>query len=213
MKAIGAGFPRTGTLSTKAALEHLGFGPCYHFVTQFERPQDAQVWLAAARGHPVDWTALFAGFGCAVDWPQSAFYTQLMDVYPEARVLLNVRDPEQWYESMAGTVYPASHAGLSAPAGTMLNAAAQAIDALGWQGIFQGRFEDKEDALASYEQWNRAVQDYVPAERLLVWEVTDGWEPLCRFLGVAVPDVPFPRLNDREASQLLVQQAQQYGAA
>ena len=70
MKAIGAGFPRTGTLSTKAALEHLGFGPCHHFVTQVERPQDAEVWLAAARGHPVDWTALFADFGCAVDWPQ-----------------------------------------------------------------------------------------------------------------------------------------------
>ena len=94
MKAIGAGFPRTGTLSTKAALDHLGVGPCYHFVTQFERPQDAAVWLAAARGHPVDWTALFAAFGCAVDWPQSAFYKQLMDVYPAAKVLLNVRAPE-----------------------------------------------------------------------------------------------------------------------
>ena len=213
MKAIGAGFPRTGTLPTKAALDHLGVGPCYHFVTQFERLQDAAVWLAAARGHPVDWTALFAAFGCAVDWPQSAFYKQLMDVYPAAKVLLNVRDPEQWYESIASTVYPASRSGLSTPAGTMLHTAAQAIDALGWQGIFPGRFEEKEHALSLYEQWNQAVQDYVPAARLLVLEVKDGWEPLCRFLGVAVPDVPFPHLNDREAFQMLVRQAQEYGKA
>jgi hypothetical protein len=159
----------------------------------------------------VDWTALFAAFGCAVDWPQSAFYKQLMDVYPTAKVLLNVRDPEQWYESVASTVYPASRSGLSAPAGAMLHTAAQAIDALGWQGIFQGRFEDKEHALSLYEQWNQAVQDYVPAARLLVWEVKDGWEPLCCFLGVAVPDVPFPHLNDREAFQMLVRQAHEYG--
>jgi hypothetical protein len=210
MKVIGAGFPRTGTLSTKAALEHLGFGPCYHFVTLFERPQDAEVWLAAARGRPVDWMALFADFGCAVDWPQSACYKQLMDVYPQAKVLLNVRDPEQWYESMASTVYAASRSALSAPAGTMMNNIGQAIDALGWQGIFQGRFEAKEHALALYAQWNQDVKDYVPAERLLVWEVTDGWEPLCRFLGVAVPDVPFPRLNEREAFPMLAQRAQEH---
>jgi hypothetical protein len=95
----------------------------------------------------------------------------------------------------------------------MLHTAAQAIDALGWQGIFQGRFEDKEHALSLYEQWNQAVQDYVPAARLLVWEVKDGWEPLCCFLGVAVPDVPFPHLNDREAFQMLVRQAHEYGTA
>jgi hypothetical protein len=210
MKVLGAGFPRTGTLSTKAALEQLGFGPCYHFVSQFERPQDAAVWLAAARGAPVDWTALFADFGAAVDWPQSAFYQQLMEVYPEAKVLLNLRDPEAWYESIATTVYPASRGGLSAPAGTMLHTAAQAIDTLGWQGIFHGRFEDKAEALATFAQWNRQVQENVPAERLLVWEVSQGWEPLCRFLEVTVPEAPFPRLNDREAFQQLVRGAEEH---
>jgi hypothetical protein len=212
MKVIGAGFPRTGTLSTKAALEHLGFGPCYHYLTQFERPQDAPVWLAAARGAPVDWRALFADFGSAVDWPQSAFYRQLMAVYPQAKVLLNLRDPEAWYESIAATVYPASRRNLSGPAGTMMHTAAQAIDALGWQGIFGGHFEDKAAALATFARWNREVQDTVPAERLLVWEVREGWEPLCRFLGMAVPEVPFPRLNDREAFQQRVQQAREHGA-
>ena len=205
MKVIGAGLPRTGTLSTKAALEQLGLGPCYHFVTQFERPEDADVWLAAANGQPVDWKALFADFGSAVDWPESAFYKQLMDVYPEAKVLLNLRDPEKWYESISNTVYPASQMGLSAPEDSLLNMASRMIDLIGWRGIFHGGFEDKASALATFEQWNREVQDYVPADRLLVWTVQEGWEPLCRFLGVAVPDEPFPRLNDTAAFQDMLQ--------
>ena len=101
-------------MSTKAALEHLGLGPCYHFVTQFERPQDIDVWQAAAEGKPVDWTALFADFQSIVDWPASLFYKQLMAMHPEAKVLLNVRDPEAWYESMLKTVYLASQAGWQA---------------------------------------------------------------------------------------------------
>ena len=201
LKLLGAGFPRTGTMSTKAALEQLGLGSCYHFITQFERPQDADVWLAAAEGRDVDWQALFADFGCAVDWPQSAFYKRLMEVYPDAKVLLNVRDAEAWYTSISTTVYPASRSGLSAPAGTMLNTAARAIDGLGWQGIFHGRFEEKEYALSIFEQWNREVQEYVPADRLLVWSVKEGWEPLCHFLGLPVPDAPFPHLNDAETFQ------------
>ncbi len=199
MKLIGAGFPRTGTMSTKLALEQLGLGPCYHFVTQFERPQDVDVWQAAAEGRPVDWKALFADFQTAVDWPQSVFYKQLMEVFPDAKVLLNVRDPEKWYESITNTVYPASRGGLSAPAGSVINRAAHVIDAIGWQGIFHGRFEEKQDAISTFERWNQEVKEYVPADRLLVWDVKEGWEPLCRHLGVAVPDAPFPRVNDTES--------------
>ena len=198
MKLIGASFPRAGTLSTKAALEQLGLGPCYHFVTQFERPQDIDVWQAAAEGKPVDWTALFADFQSVVDWPASLFYKQLMAMHPEAKVLLNVRDPEAWYESMLKTVYTVSQAGLSAPAESVLGRMGRMIDTLAWQPLFHGRFEDKPYALSVFERHNQEVQVYVPAERLLVWEVTEGWEPLCRFLGVQEPDTPFPRLNDVE---------------
>ena len=196
MRLIGAGFPRTGTMSTKAALEMLGLGPCYHFVTQFERPQDAPVWLAAAQGKPVDWTGLLGDFPSAVDWPQSAFYRELMEVYPEARVLLTLRSPESWYESMATTVYPVAQAGLTAPPGHPMRLPTEVTDVLGWQGIFRGRFSDKTYALQVYEEWNRGVQDYVPADRLLVWQVSQGWGPLCAFLGLPVPDAPFPHLND-----------------
>lgn len=199
MKVIGAGFPRTGTMSTKAALEQLGLGPCYHFVTQFERPQDIAVWQAAADGMPVDWASLFADFQAAVDWPTSAYYRQLMAVYPDARILLNVRDPEAWYESVLNTVYPAIRSGLSAPADSIPGRAGRAMNTAGWEGIFHGRFEDKEYAISVFERWNQEVKDTVPPDRLLVWEVKQGWERLCNFLGVPVPEAPFPRLNDAES--------------
>jgi hypothetical protein len=198
MKLIGASYPRAGTLSTKAALEQLGLGPCYHFVTQFERPQDIDVWQTAAEGKPVDWTALFADFQAAVDWPASLFYKQLMALYPDAKVLLNMRDAETWYASMAQTVYPASQAELSAPAESVLGRMGRMVNTLAWQPLFQGRFEDKPYALSVFERHSQEVKDSVPADRLLVWEVTEGWEPLCRFLDVPVPETPLPRLNDAQ---------------
>ena len=198
MKLIGASYPRTGTLSTKAALEQLGLDPCYHFVTQFERPQDIDIWQTAAEGKPVYWPALFADFQAAVDWPASLFYKQLLALYPDAKVLLNVRDPETWYASMAHTVYPASQAGLSAPAESVLGRMGRMINTLAWQPLFHGRFEDKSYALSVFERHNQEVQVCVPADRLLVWEVAEGWEPLCRFLDVPAPETPFPRLNDAQ---------------
>ena len=113
-------------------------------------------------------------------------------------MLLNVRDPEAWYESMLQTVYPASRGGLSAPAESVLGRMGRMVNTLAWQPLFQERFEEKPYALSVFERHNREVKDSVPAERLLVWEVTEGWEPLCRFLGVAAPETPFPRLNDAQ---------------
>src|SRR5437879_5336365 len=121
MKLIGAGFPRTGTMSTKVALEQLGFGPCYHFVTQFERPRDIDVWEMLAEGKTVDWRMLFADFHSVVDSPASIFYKQLMEVYPDAKVLLNVRDPNTWYESTLHTVYAVNQMDLSAPRSLILD--------------------------------------------------------------------------------------------
>src|SRR5919198_1991205 len=169
MKLIGASFPRMGTLSTKAALEQLGLGPCYHFLTQFERPQDVDVWQAAAEGKPVDWTAFFADFRAAVDWPASRFYKQLMALYPDAKVLLNMRDPEAWYESMLQTVYPASRMGLSAPAESILGRMGCMIDTLAWQPLFQGRFEEKPYALSLFERPKPGGQDAVPPDPVLMW--------------------------------------------
>ena len=211
MKVIGAGFGRTGTLSTKAALEQLGFGPCYHMVEVFSHADHAAVWEAAASGENVDWHGIFDHYPSSVDWPACSFYEPLMQLYPDAKVLLTVRDPDTWYEGVRETIY-----GLSHRAGGPLGAAKEALFSgvsllrpslkrqirmvrkLIWEGTFHNRFEDRAYAIGVYEQHNERVKTIVPAHRLLVFDVKQGWEPLCAFLGVDVPkDTPFPHLNDR----------------
>jgi hypothetical protein len=206
MDVIGAGFGRTGTLSVKAALETLGFGPCYHMVEVFERPQDIAIWRAAAESKPVDWAALFAGYRAAVDWPACSFYADLMGVYPAAKVLLTVRDPDRWYESMRATIYRTSSDNSGRTPPPEMRPFVDMVDALIWQGTFGGAFADKDRAIARFEQHNRDVKERVPSDRLLVFDVAQGWAPLCRFLDVPIPaDQPFPHLNDRTAFQQMVQ--------
>ena len=115
MKVIGAGFGRTGTMSLKEALEELGFGPCYHAIELFENPAHAGLWEAAERGEPVDWDELLGGYEATVDWPGCTFYKDLMQAYPDAKVLLNVWDPERWYESAANTIYNIRRGGTLSP--------------------------------------------------------------------------------------------------
>jgi hypothetical protein len=207
VKVVGAGFGRTGTLSLKAALETLGFGPCYHMIEVFEHPEHAGFWQAAWRGEPVDWDGLLGGYEAAVDWPACTFYEELLQRCPDARVLLSVRDPERWYESTRDTIYQIS----KITAGSRLSRAVFAfvglfvsgvfeIGRMGneiiWQGTFDGRFEDRSHAIEVFVRHNEEVKRRVPAEKLLVFEVKEGWGPLCEFLGAEVPDKPFPRLND-----------------
>lgn len=204
LHVIGAGFGRTGTLSLKAALEQLGFGPCYHMTEVFSHPPHAALWQAAAEGKPINWHDLFEGYKATVDWPGCTFYAELAAVYPDAKVLLSVRDPERWYESVNSTIFQMGGrntrppfmrvVGLFAP---RLRRFVTMVRTLVWEGTFQGRFEDKDYALTVFNQHIEEVKQRIPPERLLVYNVKDGWEPLCAFLGVAVPDTPFPHLNDR----------------
>jgi len=203
LKVIGAGFGRTGTTSLQAALERLGFGPCYHMGEVFSQPEHIPLWLAAHRGEPVDWERLFGSYRAAVDWPTCTFYRELMRRYPEARVLLTVRNPERWYESALNTVYTAQR---QRPPASWLFAAIPQVrrfvglaDTLVWEGTFGGAFEDKAHAIRVFNAHIEEVKRAVPPERLLVFDVSEGWEPLCAFLGVPVPDEPFPRLNDAAA--------------
>jgi len=206
MKIIGAGFGRTGTTSLKAALEALGFGPSYRLDEVFKHPEQVAFWEAACRGERVDWEGFFAGYGLAVDWPAFSFYGELMEAFPEAPVILTVRNPGRWYESVRSTIYgihklsagPApvrlafALAGLFAPAVTGI---ARLADAILWDGLFDGRFEDRSYAIEMFHRHNEEVRRRVPPERLLVYDVKEGWAPLCDFLGVEVPDEPFPHLN------------------
>jgi hypothetical protein len=211
LRVIGAGFGRTGTLSLKAALEELGFGPCYHMIEVFRHPEDIAHWQAAARGAPIDWNELFEGYQSTVDWPGCAFYEELMQAYPDARVLLTVRDPERWYDSANETIYHIYRSFTRSPLAIVFSLVAgvfvpsrkrvsQMINAIIWEGTFGGNFEDRQLAIAIFNQHIEAVKQRVPPDRLLVYNVKEGWQPLCAFLGVEVPvDKPFPHLNERSS--------------
>jgi len=200
MKVIGAGWGRTGTTSTLGALEELGFGPCYTFFTIMSTKQEHIVpWLDIYAGQPADWRDLFAGFNSVVDWPACDFYQELLGLWPEAKIILNVRDPEAWYESMKNTIFAAFQSMNKAGRGPDVNPLARLIQTMIFQRAFHGRFEDKQYIIDLFEQNTAQVKASLPPEKLLVFDVKEGWEPLCRFLDVAVPDKPFPRLNDTAA--------------
>ncbi len=142
-----------------------------------------------------------------MDWPECSFYEQLMERYPDAKVLLSVRDPERWYESVRSTIYELTRLttgtrrarltfSLLAPVAPGALGSLAMVNEIIWNGTFEGRFEDKDHAIQVFERHNEEVRRRVPPERLLVYEVKEGWEPLCEFLGVEVPDEPFPHLND-----------------
>ena len=199
IQVIGAGLGRTGTLSLKAALEELRFAKCYHPLAVVATMDQARIWDAASRGEPVDWDKLFADYRATVDWPGCSFYRELLRHYPEAKVILTVRDPERWYDSAKETIYFVRNA---IPPWTRvilprMRVFRRMLDRIAWDGMFGGRFEDRAFAIDAFNRHNDQVRRDVPAERLLVYQVSEGWEPLCAFLGVAVPEgKPFPHLND-----------------
>jgi hypothetical protein len=212
VKVIGAGFGRTGTMSLKVALETLGFSPCYHMTEVFAHPEHAAFWISAWRAEPADWDGVLGGYDAAVDWPACTFYEELMERHPDAKVILSVRDPERWYESVRNTIYELSVVIPRHPIyliGYKLvsffvfrgpgnrNLAGEII----WQGTFDGRFEDKVHAIEVFGRHNAEVQRRVPQDRLLVYDVKAGWGPLCEFLGVQEPEEPFPRTNDAAEMQ------------
>lgn len=213
MKVIGAGFGRTGTASLKVALADLGLGPCYHMKEVIANPRHARFWLAALNGEAVNWKEFFASYQSTVDWPACHFYRQLMAEYPDAKVLLSVRDPESWYKSCRNTIFKISH---SVPVSIIRKllpwmpfaAPGKVANRMIWEQTFANRFTDKTFALEVFNRHIEEVKQYVKPERLLVYDVKQGWEPLCSFLGVPVPDKPFPRLNDTQEFQRNIKRAE-----
>jgi len=208
MRLIGAGLPRTGTLSQKVALEMLGCGPCYHMVNVLGDLDEALLWRAALDGES-PWQQLFADYVATVDWPGAFFYRELIEVYPEATVLLSVRDPESWERSMRETIWGIFYGDILI---RDLSTARCRVDPK-WRGyielmqemwersgLFSGGQDTESDWMRSaMQRYTDEVVATVPSDRLLVWSVSDGWEPLCERLGVPVPPTPFPHLNDAGA--------------
>ena len=195
LKLIGAGFGRTGTLSLKMALEQLGFGKCYHMVEILRKPDHLRHWSQIMRGGNPDWQTLFNGYQSAVDWPVAAYYRDLMAVYPEAKVILTVRDPCSWHRSIMTTFYQARRAFVVRVTQLFptLHQFLTGMESALWQGIFQNKLEDREHATKIFKSHIEEVKRVVPARRLLVFEARQGWEPLCTFLNVPVPaDKPYP---------------------
>jgi hypothetical protein len=205
MEVIGVGLPRTGTLSQKAALEMLGLGPCYHMVNLLGDLSQVPQWRRALDGG-TPWEGIFAGFQATVDWPGAYFYPELIEAYPDAKVVLSIRDPESWERSMRSTIWgvlyddiPIRHLSAARACIDSPWAAYIALMQEMWRrsSLIIGQNGDRPGALAAgFERYQEQVVQAVPSERLLVWSVSEGWDPLCKFLGVDVPDAPFPHLND-----------------
>jgi Sulfotransferase domain len=204
VKVIGAGFGRTGTMSLKAALERLGAGPCFHMIDIIRDPAPLPYWQAAAEGEKVDWTEALDGWESSVDWPGCTFYKEHMETWPDAPVLLSVRDPERWYKSVSNSIHAAKEMAMrgelqppeeNPPSPEVM----KMINGLIWEGTFHGRFQDKDYALKVFEEHNEDVRRTVPAGSLVEYEIGQGWGPLADMLGVEAPDEPFPHLNDTES--------------
>lgn len=204
MRIIGAAWGRTGTTSAAAALERLGAGPVCHMSRMFEHPDEAALWAEYRRGGPTDLVALAGRYGSGVDWPSCWAWKDLAALHPDAPVLLTNRDPQDWYDSVVGSIHQwSSPVRLdAAPAGDNVDRPApecRDLLTLLWDSEFGGweRVLDRPATVAAYAAHVADVRASCPAERLVEWAVTDGWGPLCSALGVPVPDEPFPHLNAR----------------
>ncbi|HVX50237.1 MAG TPA: sulfotransferase [Chitinophagaceae bacterium] len=207
LKVIGSGMGRTGTHTLKIALEQLGFGKCYHMVELLKKPSDLIYFKAAEEGRPVEWDKMFEGFQSAVDYPCTRYHTQLMKQYPEAKVVHTIREPESWYKSASETIFWASKPSAGRVFNMMIRAPfskniRQRMPVLQYNGKLLdwefGDITDKDAVLKRYNDYNEKVVASIPKDRLLVYNVKDGWEPLCRFLEVPVPAEPLPRTNTKE---------------
>jgi hypothetical protein len=209
MRLIGAGLPRTATLSQKLGLEVLGLGPCYHMVEVLKDLRIAEDWFDALEGH-ADWDRIFAGYPATVDWPAAFFYKELIDYYPDAKVLLSVRDADGWARSMYDTLWGIVHGDTLMHD---LSLARYRIDPL-WRrytdfmramfdksGLFTAMTDGVEsgEIAMAMDQWNAEVIATVPADRLLVWRAEDGFGPICDFLDLPVPEAPFPWENGSDS--------------
>lgn len=204
LDVVGVGFGRTGTLSLKTALDRLGL-PCYHMSEVIPRRSHRLFWLDVAdgpKGAQHEWEEVFEHYRATVDNPAAAVWRELLDAYPDAKVILTLhpRGADSWFESTLDTIYRPQLMWESKllervlPPVRQLNQMARRLI---WDRFHRGTMPDRQRAIERYEQHVREVTEHVPAERLLVFRATDGWQPLCDFLAVEAPDEPFPRVNER----------------
>ncbi|MEV1002319.1 sulfotransferase family protein [Nonomuraea sp. NPDC050202] len=211
MKVIGAGLPRTATLAQRVFLEGAGVGECYHMTRVWDDLTQVQYWVDAFEGRP-DWSAVFRGYQATVDWPGAFYWRELMVAFPEAKVVLSVRDGESWAASMRSTIW--SHLfddtlmrDLSAgrakvePVWAQYRRMVQAMwRKSGLLGPCEGEFDSRAASKAMAE-YNEEVRETVPEDRLLVWSPEDGWETLAKFLEIPFEEPSIPPVNTESMFQ------------
>ncbi len=197
LEVIGAGFGRTGTASLKLALEKLGFGPCYHMSEVLANAGHMNLWSDVADG-AADWDEIFTGYASTTDFPASIYWRELAACYPDAKIILSLRDAERWFQSTQETILSPHMWNMvkDTPWGAML---AKVINK-----FFDDKIHDHDTLIRVFNDHNATVKAAFDSGRLLVFEAKDGWAPLCAFLGVAVPDEEFPRVNSREELQGMI---------
>lgn len=190
LKVLGAGLGRTGTKSMQTALAMLGFGPCHHMLEVFRHPESMRLWIDAGEGRP-DWDGIFESYSSAADYPSAAYWRELTRYYPDSKVLLTVRDPDEWFESVHATILSpesiARRAGEDMPAQFFASVLRR----------LPPQLDDRAVMTHYFRSHIAAVTATVSPERLLVYQTGEGWERLCRFLEVPMPAEPFPFENSR----------------
>lgn len=190
IRVVGAGVGRTGTMSLKVALERILGAPCYHMTEVFAHGDHVAAWHNAARGAMPDWPALFQGYAAVVDWPAASFWPEIAAAFPDAIIVHSLRDAESWWQSASQTIFPISETMVGTPWHAMFRELVAAR--------FAADLTDRAACLAAYEAHNARVRELAPRERLVSWQVSDGWQPLCAALGLPVPAEPFPKVNTRD---------------
>jgi hypothetical protein len=209
IKIIGAGFPRTGTNTLKAALETLGFSKTYHMKELLVHPENLHYWLTLEQTGTTNWDELYHGYVATVDFPAYPWYQEHLKRYPDARVILTVRPFEKWYASIGSTIWKAGPQTLPQKLAMMskllVNPRLRKVikcvkfaKRMIFQVELQGKFEDKAFAEKVFNDHIEKVKATVPPEKLLIYDVTEGWGPLCSFLGVPEPQGELPHLNKKE---------------
>jgi len=191
LKVIGAGFGRTATASLKNALETLLGAPCYHMSEVLGKAGQVDLWLEAAAGRP-NWDSIFDGYAATVDFPASNYWRELAAAYPDAKILLSLRDSERWFQSTQETIFSPKLQEFQVGTKWERMIKATIDDHLG------GQMNDRDSLIAAFNAHNEAVKAAFDEDRLLVFEASQGWAPLCAFLGVDEPDEPFPHVNSKE---------------
>ena len=225
MEVLSLGFSRTGTLSMQKALSILGYPDPYHFSSFYDNVKDCDLWVEAlqakfnGKGKPYgekEFDALLGHVGAVTDLPCIAFAKELIELYPEAKVVLVERNVDAWYKSWSTFMREGFNPFLFFLA-RLDSGFLGKIVAVGYLGCDQrcGGATNLGEALArskeEYAKHYAFVRSITPRERLLEFDLKDGWGPLCKFLGKPIPDEPFPHLNESKSVQAVFQEMMKKG--